>query len=254
MTFEKPPTNPDWSRDELILALALYFRSGRKQLDPSHADVVALSSVLNSLGVHDGQARDQTFRNPNGVAMKLGNYSAIDPQRPGAGLPRGNRLEREIWEEFAGDPPRLYAVADALHSLAIPSKVTEPIRGWDPDGDEEEFAEGKLLTRLHLARERNPKAVKRKKQQVLAHSGRLLCECCDFDFEAVYGELGRAFAECHHRVPLATLTKRKATRMQDLAIVCANCHRMLHRRMRRHSAGVLSVEELRTLILANRTR
>lgn len=254
MTAKKRTPNPDWTRDELIMALALYFRSGRKQLDPSHPDVVALSSVLNSLGVHDGQARNQTFRNPNGVAMKLGNYSAIDPQRAGAGLSGGNRLERVIWEEFAAEPPRLYATAEALRSLALPSKVTEPIRGWDPDSEEEEFAEGKLLTRLHLARERNPKAVKRKKQQVLAESGHLMCECCDFDFEEVYGELGRAFAECHHRVPLATLTKVKTIRMQDLAIVCANCHRMLHRRMQGHSAGVLPMEELRALILANRAR
>ena len=106
--------NPDWTRDELILALELYFRSGRRQLDATHPEVIALSGVLNSLGVHDGQERNAEFRNPNGTAMKLGNFSSVDPDRPGVGLARGNKLERVIWDEFAPNPERLYQVADAI--------------------------------------------------------------------------------------------------------------------------------------------
>ena len=30
--------NPPWTRDELILALELYFRVGRKQVDPTHME------------------------------------------------------------------------------------------------------------------------------------------------------------------------------------------------------------------------
>jgi 5-methylcytosine-specific restriction protein A len=46
---------------------------------------------------------------------------------------------------------------------------------------------------------------------------------------AVYGELGVGFAECHHRQPLASLPKPRKTTMSDLAILSANCHRMIHR-------------------------
>lgn len=64
----------------------------------------------------------------------------------------------------------------------------------------------------------------------LADKGRLECEVlgCKFDFLEVYGELGRGFAHVHHRRSLA---KRKAgrTTLTDLAIVCANCHAMIHR-------------------------
>jgi len=55
------------------------------------------------------------------------------------------------------------------------------------------------------------------------------CEVCHNRFEDLYGKLGECFAEAHHRVPLATLKKKVVTRVEDLATVCANCHRMLHR-------------------------
>ena len=239
--------NPDWNRDELVLAMAAYFRAGRKQLDSTHKDVIALSSVLNGLGVHNGQQKGERFRNPNGVAMKLGNFSAIDPEHEGVGLARGGKLEKEVWKEYATDVPRLFATSDAIQALGAPGVVREPIRGWDEEGEEEEFAEGRLLTRLHIARERNALVIRRKKQAVLKEAGRLSCECCEFDFVKMYGDLGREFAECHHRTPLAELKEGTRTKLTDLAIVCANCHRMLHR-----TGNVLSIEDLRLLIDARR--
>jgi hypothetical protein len=107
----------------------------------------------------------------------------------------------------------------------------------------EEFAEGRELRVLHMRKERNPKAVRRKKQHVLAAEGRLVCEACEFDFAAVYGPLGEGFAECHHRVPLSQLAAGHKTKLSELAIVCANCHRMLHR-----SRPMMSVEQLRAVI------
>ncbi len=50
------------------------------------------------------------------------------------------------------------------------------------------------------------------------------------DFKAVYGELGNGFAECHHKNPLSLRDENKKTELSDLAIVCSNCHRMLHRK------------------------
>ena len=71
--------------------------------------------------------------------------------------------------------------------------------------------------------------VERKKKQVRAESGRLACEACGFDFERSYGERGIGFAECHHTVPLSKLSDKTRVSTDDLAIVCANCHRMIHR-------------------------
>ena len=36
--------------------------------------------------------------------------------------------------------------------------------------------------------------------------------------------------ECHHTVPVSEYGSGARTQLRDLALVCANCHRMLHRR------------------------
>src|SRR5439155_27256990 len=98
------------------------------------------------------------------------------------------------------------------------------------DDDEMEAPEGAVLTRVHKVRERSKAIVDRKKKQVLRLTGRLSCEVCEFDFARVYGELGVGFAECHHTMPLSDLRPRQRTSLADLAVVCSNCHRMIHRR------------------------
>jgi len=41
--------------------------------------------------------------------------------------------------------------------------------------------------------------------------------------------LGEGFAECHHTLPMGQAAGERRTRLADLAVVCANCYRMLHR-------------------------
>lgn len=77
-------------------------------------------------------------------------------------------------------------------------------------------------------RERDRRLVERKKAGVLARQGFLAGDVCKFDFAATYGGLGERFIEAHHIVPLAQAGATK-TRLDDLALVCSNCHRMLHR-------------------------
>ncbi len=60
---------------------------------------------------------------------------------------------------------------------------------------------------------------------------RLLCEVpgCAFDFEEVYGGIGRGFAHVHHLRPLGHDPEPTITKLSDLVVVCANCHSMIHR-------------------------
>jgi len=56
------------------------------------------------------------------------------------------------------------------------------------------------------------------------------CIVCDFDFEKVYGEIGKAFIHVHHIVPLAEIKSSYIVDpTRDLRPVCANCHAMIHR-------------------------
>lgn len=92
-----------------------------------------------------------------------------------------------------------------------------------------EVAEGRAKYVAHLRRERNRAVIEAKKAQALAKYSRLRCEVCGFDFGAFYGELGDGFCEVHHKIPLAALDGKRVTTLADLAILCSNCHRVLHR-------------------------
>lgn len=95
----------------------------------------------------------------------------------------------------------------------------------------EGFPEGKLKEKLHLTRERNSRLIKEVKKEALEKHGKLACECCGFDYASTYSELGHEFIEAHHLVPVSDLhCDGDETKKEDIALVCANCHRMLHRR------------------------
>lgn len=243
---EQNPTirNPPWTRDELILALDLYFRMSPKIGDASHQEVVALSKVLNSLPIHSLRPDAQRFRNPAGVTMKLNNFRRFDPTYGGIGLSHGAKADKEIWEEFVLDQERLHAVAIAIRACAsVTDVVSAPL-------DEEEYAspEGEVLYRYHKFHERDRSLVSKKKEQALRRHGVLRCEACGFVFTEHYGELGAGFIECHHTVPVAQLRPGQLTKLDDLALVCANCHRMLHR-----PGKVRSIMDLRTAIKSAQT-
>lgn len=187
-----------------------------------------MSELLNRLPIHAGIQPGETFRNPNGVGMKLANFRRLDPTNPGTGLSRGAKMEEDVWNEYGGDLPRLQAVAEAIrgnYELLGPL----PPAADDETEDDEEATEGRVLTRVHKSRERNRKIVKKKKAKVLKETGKLECEACGFDFAKTYGELGEGFAECHHTKPVSELTPGEKTKLSDLAILCANCHRMIHK-------------------------
>ena len=221
---EQESRNPVWSRDELILALDLYVRHRPSQPGPRHADVVALSNLLNRIGQLSGSARNAVYRNPNGVAMKLQNFRRLDPDQEGKGLKAGGRGEESVWNTFIDIPERLRATAAAIEA-SLPELEGIPPEAAD-EGDEAE--EGALLTRLHRFRERDRGIIERRKANALKETGKLACEACGFDFQQVYGERGRQYIECHHIKPVSALKTGEKTRVTDLALLCANCHRMIH--------------------------
>ena len=70
------------------------------------------------------------------------------------------------------------------------------------------------------------------------------CMGCGFNFGDFYGEVGRGFIEVHHVIPLADSGQRETNPLTDLIVLCANCHRVVHR----NSDICLSLDELRTHI------
>jgi len=89
--------------------------------------------------------------------------------------------------------------------------------------------EGNPRLVTHVKRERNLKLVKAKKKDVLKESGKLCCEVCNFDFKETYGEIGKGFCEVHHLKQLSKADGEIKTVLKDLAIICSNCHRIIHK-------------------------
>src|SRR5713226_7780075 len=105
------PHNPVWSWKEDVLAMDLYVARGLHQGAPllpnSDPEVIALSELLKKFPIQG--LRLANYRNPNGVARKLGNFRAV--QVPGTGSPNHAGMDARIWAEFKDDLPRLRRVA-----------------------------------------------------------------------------------------------------------------------------------------------
>ena len=142
-----PARNPPWVKDELILALDLYFRIGPGKLSKGSPDVLALSKTLNEHPLETERPDAPRFRNPNGVYMKLCNFLRFDPDYQGAGLTHGGKQEEAIWEEFVGDRNRLHQLAEGIRAVTEAGGANPQI----PSGSEEDFEapEGRVLSRVH---------------------------------------------------------------------------------------------------------
>lgn len=108
--------------------------------------------------------------------------------------------------------------------------------------------EGKKVIKKHMARERNPKIIKAAIRRAKQLHGKVKCEVCDFDFEATYGIYGNDFIEGHQKLPLSESGDSGVkTRIEDIALLCSNCHRMIHRKKE-----WLTVEQLKNKLIKSK--
>ncbi len=93
----------------------------------------------------------------------------------------------------------------------------------DPDVKEEtDYAEGRKYEAKILLSSRNRKIVEGKKRK-----SNYTCEICNLNFKSKYGEIGENYIVAHHKDPIAL--GQRNTKLEDLILVCDNCHRMLHK-------------------------
>lgn len=113
------------------------------------------------------------------------------------------------------------------------AKPIEPTKATEVEDDVLEGFDGEEKRLFVLHRKREARFRNLKIQESLhKNSGRLLCEVpnCGFDFAAMYGKLGVGYAQVHHKMPLSKAPKTGSKIvLDDLAVVCANCHVMIHR-------------------------
>lgn len=231
MAVTKGQGNPDWTREEVILALDLYHAFDGKIPGPTDEKVCELSRILRAFPHHSHAAREESFRNPAGVAFKLQNLRSVST---GGGLSNTAKIDREIWAELGNDPLRTHELAEIIRYS------TEAIVYLLPEDAEEEFAEGKSATRVHVERERRSKV----RKAVIAKRlklGSLECDLCGEAGSNVEPAIRDSIFECHHIIPLS-MTGETKTKVKDMALLCASCHRLLHRAIAKQKQW-LSIEE-----------
>lgn len=110
-----------------------------------------------------------------------------------------------------------------------------------------EFPEGRLIEIQHKSRERNTLVVKLAKDNFKKLHGSLYCEVCGFDFENVYGEIGKGFIEAHHTIAVSEMAADHKTKIEDIVLLCSNCHSMVHKRR-----PWLGMKDLKKLIVSRK--
>jgi 5-methylcytosine-specific restriction protein A len=114
-----------------------------------------------------------------------------------------------------------------------------------PKGMKTDAIEHKKI-RLHYRVERNGNIAKK----IKTLKG-YVCEVCDLDFREKYGQLGKNFIEAHHLKPISqmNLGELRIDLVDDFAVLCSNCHRMIHR-----MDDVSDILGLRTIVYKNAKR
>jgi predicted HNH restriction endonuclease len=89
--------------------------------------------------------------------------------------------------------------------------------------------EGRLLTRIHVYKERDRNfSLMVKKFYKDKNGGKLNCQACGLDPINLYGTDGERCIEAHHTIPIEELQPDSDVRVHEMAVVCASCHRVIH--------------------------
>ncbi|MBK8555966.1 MAG: restriction endonuclease [Lewinellaceae bacterium] len=119
--------NPPWHRDEIILALDLYFDPTLGPVDKSNPKIIALSEMLNRLPIFNIRPDEEKFRNPNGVTLKLSNFKAIDPEYHGTGMSSFSKLDKEVFETFSKNKALLHQLASDIQLVSNTPELSRAV-------------------------------------------------------------------------------------------------------------------------------
>lgn len=161
------------------------------------------------------QVKSTVWEKVNFQGIGLGNTCQIDNIDS---IDEPDLIREKSWDLF-----RDYFLPNFRDSVLENDSLQKEIENEMPDLS---VAEGKQKLVTHLARERNRDIINKKKNDALKNNT-LYCEICSFSFIETFDI---EFIECHHIEPISDSGER-VTKLEDLALVCPNCHRMLHKKI-----------------------
>jgi 5-methylcytosine-specific restriction enzyme A len=205
----------------------------RRYLDVLHERASLYADLLKAEHISDLQLGPLDLGGSGDLTLgyQAGNVAAR--YYPAAQLSADATLGEDL-KRLMGLYTRLLELKDSLDEDGAAdagerSRAKAPPRrggGGERSGEAQAALEAKQV-RWHLRVERTTSLVREAKR--LRGTD---CEVCAFNYGERYGELGEGYIEAHHRTPIADL-KGRPTELDpatDFAVVCASCHRMIHRR------------------------
>ncbi len=198
------------------------FKSRATQILAERAALMQ-GKILDALGTFTTEP--VTFQYQSALSK---NYSAghvAGRTYNGNALPDEAELRRDL-----NDMMRLYRILIFRGGLDFEDQIEDSKEGGGSITETRSY-------KFHKRIERNPKA----SSEAKGFHGHI-CKCCDFDFQAAYGERGLNYIEAHHLKPLSSLEEGVAVEYDienDFTVLCSNCHRMVHR-----NKELITIEEL----------
>lgn len=168
-------------------------------------------------------------------------------ENPELGIKQKMDFEQQDWNWLTQDL-HLFVYRNILNLYKPKGKIesTSP-KNEVQENIEPTSIEGSSKLAIHMRYERDSNFIKKIKEIAIKANPMLNCEVCGFSFFEKYGELGKGFIEAHHKNPLNE-TKETKTTKDDIALVCSNCHKMIHKGISEIEGNkILSIEELKTI-------
>lgn len=103
----------NWSKTEILIALAFYFKNGRLPVDDKSYEARQLKDIINhywELITPDNHVE----RSVGSVASKIVNIIALDPTQTRKGFENIGKNDLAVWEEYADDKETLFSLYGEL--------------------------------------------------------------------------------------------------------------------------------------------
>lgn len=115
--------------------------------------------------------------------------------------------------------------------------------------EDDMISEGLSFSKMTKVKKRSKKLRDAAIEHYTDKRGHIKCAVCGFDFQKVYGELGKGYIQIHHEKPICQYSddgfeKYIAEAIKDMKPVCANCHCMIHR----NKKETLTIKALKEII------
>ncbi len=222
---EPPPQAGEWAgRSEYFRR---YLRSFAPFVNPIPIENFIKSYETKLLGVLKSASDLPFIIYEGGVRLAQGKYLS--------------KCNSELYELLST------VVAEPIEFGKSPAKSNKNLKQKGVPFDYEDHVEGQRQRREIAFFARNPR---------LARDAKLKydyqCQTCGFRYPDRYPEIGQGYIEAHHLDPLSereNADKAGLTNLSRVTVMRANCHRMIHRVIRKLGRAV-SVDEFKTWIAA----